>query len=411
MPRKQNSMSTSSPVLRSMNFGCAGRPPATRRSRRRRVGSTGLVNAVAVLLVGTSSRHTRVAASARRVRVASGSRRRAGGGSRRSAARRTATPARSRGRARADTTAAARRVLACSGRSSLVRFSPAHISFAHTSSAITRGSGPISAAIERGSANARRGSNRRSIHSHSWMSLKNRARRPDQVRLRARQQLPAGAAAHVVGVRRVRVLADQHPVDARRPTRRRAPASRRRGRRGRGARASSQRPTLISAKYVCARLRARQRRGQKPPLRVLQPQLRDVQLAGAAAREPLLARRPRRERQRARARPCQRACARAARPRRGRGCASSRSRISAQQLGPLGEIVEQRAARGEHQLVERALQARAPQRAPRTRACPGAPAPGRPSPRRPRRRTRAGRTAALEPADLPVQIVLIPHSW
>ena len=63
--------------------------------------------------------------------------------------------------------------LACSGRSSAVRFSPAHISFAHTSSAITRGAGPISARIERGNANARRALNRRSIHSDSWMSLKN----------------------------------------------------------------------------------------------------------------------------------------------------------------------------------------------------------------------------------------------
>ena len=32
-----------------------------------------------------------------------------------------------------------------------------------------------------------------------------------------------------------------------------------------------------------------------------------------------------------------------------------------QQLGPRGEIVEHRAARGEHQLIERALQVRAPQ--------------------------------------------------
>ena len=55
-----------------------------------------------------------------------------------------------------------------------MRFSPAHISLAHTSSAITRGFGPISARIDRGSANARRGSNRRSIHSHSCRSQKNR---------------------------------------------------------------------------------------------------------------------------------------------------------------------------------------------------------------------------------------------
>lgn len=51
--------------------------------------------------------------------------------------------------------------------------SPAHSSLAQTSSAITRGLGPISAATLRGTASARFGSNRRSIHSHSWQSRKN----------------------------------------------------------------------------------------------------------------------------------------------------------------------------------------------------------------------------------------------
>ena len=151
-------MSASSPVLRSMNFGCAGRTCSHASIASPTIGSTGLVNAVAVLFVGTSSRHTRSLGRLRSCWSASGSRRPAAAGSRRSAARRTATPARPRGRARADTTACRSRArLACNGRSSPVRFRPAHISFAHTSSAITRGSGPISAAIERGSANARRG--------------------------------------------------------------------------------------------------------------------------------------------------------------------------------------------------------------------------------------------------------------
>ena len=46
-------------------------------------------------------------------------------------------------------------------------FSPAHSSSAHTSSAITRGSGPMSDKTLAGVARARAGSNRRGIHSHS----------------------------------------------------------------------------------------------------------------------------------------------------------------------------------------------------------------------------------------------------
>ena len=52
-------------------------------------------------------------------------------------------------------------------------FSPACRSLAHTSSAMMRGSVPISAPTLRGRASARVGSNRRGNHSHSWQSRKN----------------------------------------------------------------------------------------------------------------------------------------------------------------------------------------------------------------------------------------------
>ena len=172
-------MSASSPVLRSMNLGCGGRACSHWSIASPTIPSTGLVNAVEVLLVGTSSRHTRSPAGSvcccQRI-VPTRSRRissvRSPENSHTSAVARTSSsgyhgvPVPPR--------------LACNGTSSPVRFRPAHISFAHTSSAITRGSGPIRAAIERGSTNARRASNRRSIHSHFWMSLKNR--RGDQIR-------------------------------------------------------------------------------------------------------------------------------------------------------------------------------------------------------------------------------------
>ena len=147
------------------------------------------------------------------------------------------------------------------------------------------------------------------------------ARRPDQVRLRARQQLPAGPAAHIGGVRAVGVLADEHPVHPRDPPGGELP------RPGSGvgmvgllvvdpAADLDQREVRLRA------ARARQRRGLKPPLRVIQPYLRNVQVAGAAAREPLVSCQPAPGTATRRARPCQPAFGRAARPRSGRGCGS-----------------------------------------------------------------------------------------
>ena len=249
--------------------------------------------------------------------------------------------------------------LACNGRSSLVRFRPAHISFAHTSSAITRGSGPISAAIERGS-RERAARVEPALDPLPLLDvIEEPARRPDQMRLRARQQLPAGPAAHIGGVRAVRVLADEHPVHARDPPGGELPRP--------GSRVGvvgllvvDPAAELDQREVRLRAARARQRRGLKPPLRVIQPQLRNVQVAGAAARKPLVACQPGRERQRAEH----------AHVNHGSGelLNAGATRVVAraipdlwQQLGPLGEIVEHRAAGGEHQLIERALQVRAPQ--------------------------------------------------
>ena len=59
------------------------------------------------------------------------------------------------------------------GRSWACSCSPAQISLAQTSSAMTRGSVPMRAATLRGMASARVGSKRRAIQSHSWQSRKN----------------------------------------------------------------------------------------------------------------------------------------------------------------------------------------------------------------------------------------------
>ena len=180
-PRYASSTSTSSPVLRSSNRGCGGRTASHPWMASPTVRSTGLVNAVPVLFVGTSSRHTRWSPSSRSCWCCQ---RTAPTGSLRISS--TRSPANSQSSATARTSSSGYhgfpfpRGCPCRGRSAVVRFRPAHISFAHTSSEITRGSGPISALIERGSANARRGSNRRSIHSHSWMSRKKV--RSDQIR-------------------------------------------------------------------------------------------------------------------------------------------------------------------------------------------------------------------------------------
>jgi hypothetical protein len=167
-------MSTSSPVLRSSNLGWAGRMASQASIASPTVRSTGLVNAVPVLLIGTSSRHTDRASPSSLVLCCQ---RTAPTRSRSSSSVRR--PENSHSSATALTSSSGYHGvpvpprLACNGRSALVRFRPAHISFAHTSSEITRGSGPINALIERGSANARRASKRRSIQSHSWMSPKN----------------------------------------------------------------------------------------------------------------------------------------------------------------------------------------------------------------------------------------------
>ena len=59
------------------------------------------------------------------------------------------------------------------GRSSAVRLSPACNSFAHTSSPITRGSGPTCEVMESGVARLRAGSKRSVSQPHSWQSRKN----------------------------------------------------------------------------------------------------------------------------------------------------------------------------------------------------------------------------------------------
>ena len=117
------------------------------------------------------------------------------------------------------------------------------------------------------------------------------------MRLRARQQLPAGPAAHVGGVR-----AGEYSPTSIRSTR--------------ATHSGGELPSPGSGVGVVGLLvvdpaaeldqrevrlraaRARQRRGLKPPLRVIQPQLRNVQVAGAAARKPLVPCQPGRERQR-----------------------------------------------------------------------------------------------------------------
>ena len=229
------------------------------------------------------------------------------------------------------------------------------------------------------------------------------ARRPDQMRLRARQQLSAGPAAHIAGVRAVRVLADEHPVHARDPRRGELPRP--------GSRVGvvgllvvDPAAELDQREVRLRAARARQRRGLKPPLRVIQPPLRNVQVAGAAASEPLVACQPGRERQRTEHAHVNHG----SREPLNTGATRVVARAIPnrwQQLGPLREIVEHRAAGGEHQLIERALQVRAPQlrRVPERVQVRLDPA----------NRLLNGRVAEhapteqphLEPADLPVQII------
>ena len=89
----------------------------------------------------------------------------------------------------------------------------------------------------------------------------------------------------------------------------------------------------------------------------------------------------------------------------------ARSRSSTSSSGSIGEIVEQRAAGGEHQLVQRALQVRAAQLRrvaervqmrlhPADRVLHGRV-----------RRTRAGRTARILNPRISQCRSLIPHSW
>ena len=302
--------------------------------------------------------------------------------------------------------------LACNGRSSPVRFSPAHISFAHTSSAITRGSGPISA-------RDRAGQRERAPRVEPALDplplldvVEEPARRPDQMRLRARQQLPAGPAAHVGGVRRVRVLADEHPVHARDPRRRRAPASRTRGSAWSGcscvdpAADLDQREVRLRSGSSATASRSETTASRSPataPERRASPaRLR----ASHSSRVGL-----RRERQRAEhAHVNQRSgeLLDAGAPRR---CAARAIADLDQQLGPLGEIVEQRAARGEHQLIERALQVRAPQlrRVPERVQMRLDPADRLLNGRV--RRTRGRRTARILNPRISQCRSLIPHSW
>ena len=201
----------------------------------------------------------------------------------------------------------------------------------------------------------------------------------------------------------MRVLADEHPVHARDP--RRGELPRPRSRVGVvGLLVVDPAAELDQREVRLRAARARQRRGLKPPLRVIQPQLRNVQVAGAAARKPLVPCQPGRERQRAEHAHVNHGSGELLHPGATRVVARAIPDLW-QQLGPLGEIVEHRAAGGEHQLIERALQVRAPQL--------------RRVPERvqvrldPTDRLLNGRVAEhapaeqphLEPADLPVQII------
>ena len=108
------------------------------------------------------------------------------------------------------------------------------------------GPGRSALAIDRGSANARRGSKRRSIHSHSCRSQKNAPQRPDVLRLASSaQRLAVSGRAS----RRCSALARSSPTRSAgrppRPTPPRVRASSRGSARS-GCSAASHRPALIS---------------------------------------------------------------------------------------------------------------------------------------------------------------------
>ena len=240
-------MSTSSPVLRSANFGCAGRTLSHASIASPTAGSTGLVNAVRGL-VRRHVQQTHAGSSPSRVGsgVASGSRRRAAGGSHRRAARRTATAARPRGRARADTTAPVPAGLPCRGRSVRGEVQP----------------GPHQLGPHLVGDHARVGADQRPDRPRQreraarveppldplplLQVAEERPQRPDQMRLGARRQRPAVPGAHVVRVQRLGQLADPQPVDRRDPPGGELPIPRAGSVRS-GCSRYSQRPALISA--------------------------------------------------------------------------------------------------------------------------------------------------------------------
>ena len=237
----------------------------------------------------------------------------------------------------------------------MVRFSPAHISFAHTSSEITRGSGPISALIERGSANARRGSNRRSIHSHSCRSRKNV--RSDQIRcaLERGDSGPPRAGAHVVGVQRLRELADQHPVDRARSTRRRAARSHER-RVGPVGMLALQPPAGLDQRVVGVRRGSSDTASRSQNHRCVQSShtagtsISPAWLrASHSSRDGCVANGSRS------ARPSRPAFARAAPRRDRRALFCSRERNATNKSRPGAEVLEQRAAGEQHQFIQRVL--------------------------------------------------------
>ena len=208
-------MSTSSPVLRSGNLGCAGRTACHASIASPTSRSTGLVNAGVVLLVGhVEQTHPRLAVGVVAAWSASGSRRRGGGGSRRRAGRRTATAARRRGRARADTTARRSRLLFAVLGEVVLRRGSARPTSAwprpRRRSRAGRGrSAPRSSAGSRA-----RGADRTGARSTPTPAGRRRtSHRPDQRRLRPRREDLAVAGAHRVRVRRLGQLADLQLVD------------------------------------------------------------------------------------------------------------------------------------------------------------------------------------------------------
>ena len=288
-------MSTSSPVLRSGNLGCAGRTACHASIASPTSRSTGLVNALVVLLVGTSSRHTRSPSPAsgavcQRIAPTPQAEDLVDAQAGEQPQQRDGADELERIPRRAGS--AAVHVL---GRSSTLEVQP----------------GPHQLRPDVVGDHARVGPDQRRDRPGDpdratrveppldplplLQVAEERPDRPDQRRLRSRREHLAVAGAHRVGVQRLGQLADLQPIDGGDPRggELAIPAL------GLGAvRVLGVQPAAgLDQRVVGVPASAeRQRGGLKPPPRPGQPHRRDVDLAGLAAVKPLLPRWLRRER-------------------------------------------------------------------------------------------------------------------